>query len=301
MKNPLWLAAAVLASATYPVAAQQAGADASVQAHASAGPASASTSANSNANTASGQEIAANSSSSAGASAQMLPVRGELVKKVDAKTAKAGDPVVLRTTEKMRTADGVEIPKGSRLVGHITEVQAPAKGQAQSHMDIVFDRAELKSGKSMAIRSCVQTIEPPVILLVATTIETSDEFDAPAASMPSAGLPAGRRGGDSGLLGGANGVVAHTTSSLETPSGSFLASTSHIASSATGHAAGTLHTDAGSGAASAGGDGLTAQATGIPGVLLQSQASGAATLVASGKNLHLDSGTQMVVALAAAH
>ena len=48
---------------------------------------------------------------------------GELEGKLDSRTAKVGDRVVLKTTEKVLTADGTVIPRGTRLVGHITQVQ----------------------------------------------------------------------------------------------------------------------------------------------------------------------------------
>ena len=49
---------------------------------------------------------------------------GELDGKLDSKTAKVGDRVVLKTMDKVQTSDGTVIPRGSRLVGHVTEVQA---------------------------------------------------------------------------------------------------------------------------------------------------------------------------------
>ena len=54
----------------------------------------------------------------------MSSVSGELEGKLDSKTAKVGDRVVLKTTEKVQTSDGTVIPRGSRLVGHVTQVQA---------------------------------------------------------------------------------------------------------------------------------------------------------------------------------
>src|ERR1700683_4384369 len=55
---------------------------------------------------------------------EMSPVTGELDGKLDSKTAKVGDRVVLKTLDKVQASDGTVIPRGSRLVGHVTEVQA---------------------------------------------------------------------------------------------------------------------------------------------------------------------------------
>ena len=60
---------------------------------------------------------------SASHSWEMSPVIGELQDKLNSATAKVGDRVVLKTTEKVMTADGTVIPRGTRLLGHITQVQ----------------------------------------------------------------------------------------------------------------------------------------------------------------------------------
>jgi hypothetical protein len=77
----------------------------------------------------------ANASASAAGAAEMRPVNAELVGKLDAKSAKTGDTVVAKTKEKVRTADGTEIPKGARLVGHVTDVQAHGSGHSDSHIE----------------------------------------------------------------------------------------------------------------------------------------------------------------------
>ena len=63
----------------------------------------------------------------------------------------------------MTTADGTAIPKGTRLVGHLTQVQAHSKDSPDSVMAIVFDRAELKGGASLAIYSEIRSLTPPVL------------------------------------------------------------------------------------------------------------------------------------------
>jgi hypothetical protein len=75
---------------------------------------------------------------------EMSSVSGELQNKLDSMTAKVGDGVVLKTTERVYTSDGTVIPRGSRLVGHVIQVQAHDKDHANSQMGIAFDRAELK-------------------------------------------------------------------------------------------------------------------------------------------------------------
>ena len=80
--------------------------------------------------------------------------------KLDSKTAKAGDRVVLRTTDKVQTSDGTVIPRGSRLVGHVTEVQACDATHAIAQMGIAFDHVELKGGQSVAIFTLIRRCIP---------------------------------------------------------------------------------------------------------------------------------------------
>ncbi len=65
------------------------------------------------------------------ANPQLRPITGELVDKLDTKSAKAGDTVVVKTTEQATTANGVEIPKGSKITGPRRRRSAPGPGRRQ--------------------------------------------------------------------------------------------------------------------------------------------------------------------------
>jgi hypothetical protein len=90
---------------------------------------------------------------------EMSPVNGELVSKLDSKTAKAGDSVVVRTKASVKTTDGTEIPKGSKLVGHVIAAQASGAGE-NSQVALQFDHVELKGGQNVAVHSQIQSIAP---------------------------------------------------------------------------------------------------------------------------------------------
>ena len=80
----------------------------------------------------SGTEPASPNSSAASPEApaiEMSPVNGELVSKLDSKTAKTGDSVVVQTKSSVKTADGTEIPKGSKLVGHVLAAKPSGAGE----------------------------------------------------------------------------------------------------------------------------------------------------------------------------
>jgi hypothetical protein len=254
---------------------------------------------------------ASGSASGAGsASAQMTPVSGELAGKLDSKTAKVGDPIMLKTTQAARTADGVIIPKGSRLLGHVTAVQAHGRHSQNSELAMQFDRAELKNGQSIAIRSVVESVSPSRAAIEAAQMSDTDMFasgpGAPRGTAIGGGSIGGARSGG-GLVGGSRGFVGGTGSLAGGAAGSAtggIAQGTRSTTGAVGASAGTGLNVANGGARSIAGSGgsLTAQSTGIPGVMLGGDASGATSgvLSASRRNVHLDSGTQMVLGVSSA-
>ena len=300
MKTAIAIAMALIVLSSIPMHSQQAAASAQQSASATVGSRSVneSSSANLNAN-----RNGVSGSSYAAGNARMSPINGELESSLDAKHARVGQQVIVKTTQKARMADGAVIPKGTRLIGHVTSVQPRESGNAGSSMAIDFDRAELKGGQSMAIHSMIESVSPAANLAAsAMGDEGEDAMMAPAGGGGFArggGLVRTSMSRGSGLVGGATGAVGAAGSGLVSTTDSVGRNTV----SATGRAAGNLSATAGNGLrgtvnGAAGGTGaLAAHATGIPGVMLAGDASGATsgTLSASRKNLHLDSGTQLVL------
>jgi hypothetical protein len=229
------------------------------------------------------------------AGVQMHPVNGELVGKLDSKTAKAGDHVVVKTTEAFRTSEGIVIPKGSRLVGHVTEVQAHGNGYQDSRLGIQFDRAELKSGESFMVQSSIESVAPPANAMAAASMDSSEDVGAMGGGGRT--MATGRAG--NGLLGGASSATA-ATGGVGSSLGRTVGGSAGAAASLTSNAGATVGNGL-NGAANATG-GIAAHATSVPGVMLQADAAGSASgvLSASKKNVHLDSGTQMTLGVAGA-
>ncbi len=88
----------------------------------------------------------------------------ELVKSLDSKKAKEGDEIIARTTSDAHTSDGVRIPRGSSVVGHITECKARSKGDAESAMGIAFDKVVFRDGKDIAVKFVIQAVGPSAAL-----------------------------------------------------------------------------------------------------------------------------------------
>ena len=58
---------------------------------------------------------------------------------VDAKKNKQGDQVTAKTTDNVKSNGQVVIPKGSTLVGHVTQVQARGNAKSESSMGNVLE------------------------------------------------------------------------------------------------------------------------------------------------------------------
>jgi hypothetical protein len=215
----------------------------------------------------------------------MRPVDGKLVNKLDSKTAKTGDDVVVQTESSVKTADGTEIPKGSKVVGHVVAVH-PSAGQ-NSQVVLQFDRAELKDGKSMPIHSEIASVAPA----------NGDSSESAAEPMPGAtSAPAGMPGA-AGNPGGA-GSTATGSPAYGTPGAAATPGATGAASSSP--AAGTIVSRNGN---------IAIRTTSIPGVLLANNAPGqqdprmaraSGFLLGASKDVQLDSGTKITLNVAAA-
>ena len=220
---------------------------------------------------------------SAATTAEMKPVNTELVGKLDSKTAKPGDKVIAKTKEDVKTADGTDIPKGSKLLGEVTAVKPHSKEVQNSEVAVRFDRAELKNGQDLAIRSTVQSIAPPEDQMANNS---PDMMGAPMAG-PAAtgGSMAGSRTGATSVPAAPNGMTPGTavTGSATTTQGSN--NTSAAGKVVSGSGANAIRT------------------TDIPGVFLASNANApiSGTLFAAKSNVHLDGGTRMVLDIADAN
>jgi hypothetical protein len=274
----------------------QAGAQASAQTSVQPGKAQAqgsgSASAASAASTQTGQT---NASLGSGAA-----INAELTAPVDSKKAKPGDPVAARTTEPAKSNGKTVIPKGSKLVGHVTQASARAKGDSESALGIVFDKAILKNGQEVPLNVAIQALASGQSAVAANAgNDMAAAGSAGAYAGGSGRAVGGALGGVTSTAGGAAGTVTNTAASAGNTAGGALNSTAHSAANV-----------AATGQGATGGLNATGQLMsnsrgvfGIEGVNLNSATAGAAqgsVITSAGKNLHLDSGTQMLLVTQAA-
>lgn len=252
--------------------------------------------------------------------AQAASVSAELSKKLDAKDAKVGDEVVAKTTSEASFADGTKLPKGSKLVGHVTDVQAKSHDNHDSHLAFAFDHAVLKDGRELPIQVMTRAIAAPAQGAASTG---SDDMMGAGGGGPRAGGGGGVGPANSagGTVRGATGLAAGATSAT---AGSLNNATSGIDGTTNGALGSTgsstanlgpngtaLNNAAGVNGALSGPDmpvgnlsavtfnTVRATAGASPGGVTGSAGASTATMLTGhGKNVSLDSGSQMSLAVA---
>ncbi len=269
----------------------QAGAQSSGQASVEAGKtqaqASGSTSASTSASAQNGQANASLASGTAFNAALSSPV--------DSKKCKPGDAVAARTTEAVKSEGKTVIPKGSKLVGHVTQASARANGEAESTLGIVFDKAILKNGQEIPLNVAIQALASAQ----SSASDAGSDFDASGgagASAAGSGTAGGRGalGGVTSTAGGAVGTVTNTAANVGGVAGGAVNSTASAAGSIAGASKGAV------GGLNAAGQ-LTSNSQGVFGLnslnlnAAASNATQGTVITSAGKNVHLDSGTRMLL------
>jgi hypothetical protein len=278
------------ATAAQTTASGQAGAStqsrAAVQANNSGAQASGSGSAKSSAS------ATGNAGNNSASVSKDMNINAALASSLDAKRSKPGDVVEARTTEDVKQDGKVVLKKGTRLVGHVTQAQARANGQAQSQLGIMFDRAVMKNGQEMPLNASIQAL---------ATAQSAAAASAGADDMMASGGGMGAMQGSARGVGGLAGGVASTAgATADATTGTVM----NTASSVSSNAGGTLNTATRSTGAVGG---LTSSGRlasnskgvfGLEGLSIDSAASSAtqgSMIVSSTKNVHLDSGTQLLL------
>lgn len=125
---------------------------------------------------------AAKSQSSSGGG--VIPV--ELEKSLDSKKLKQGDEVDAKTLMDLHTGNGVTIPKGTKVVGEVTQATARSKGDSDSSLGMTFSKIEMKNGQSIPLKASLQAIGPPPGSMMAATPDTG--MTPSPASPPNTGM-----------------------------------------------------------------------------------------------------------------
>ncbi|HEY4818751.1 MAG TPA: hypothetical protein VIH67_15080 [Candidatus Acidoferrum sp.] len=241
----------------------------------------------------SGATVSSNTSNSTSANAGQnsatlsggTAVNAALSQPIDAKKNKPGDQVTAKTTEATKSDGKVIIPRGTKLIGHVTECKQRSKEEKESALGIVFDKAVLKNGEEIPLNVTIHALA--AAQAAAASSVGSDDLSAGGGAMSSA------RSSGGGALGGVRstaGAVTNTSANVGGVAGSAVNSTAN----ATGAARGAVGGLNGAGQLTSNSQGVF----GLEGLNLNSAASNStqgSLITSTSKNVHLDSGTQLLL------
>lgn len=199
----------------------------------------------------------------------------QLENSLDARHAKVGDRVALKTTQAVKQNGEVVVPKGARLIGHVTEVQQRTKSNGESRIGVVFDRLQ-KGPLDMPITATIMSITQA--RSQARAGDSSMDSDMMSSSSARSSSSGGNQRGGGGLLGGAGNTVGGVANTTTSTVGNVADSTTNAVGSAVGTTTGTAGT-------------LTGPLRGLQ-ISQSSSASaeGGSTLSLGSGNLRLESG-----------
>ena len=258
-----------------------------------------------------GAQASGGASASSGTSAQAgsnsaslasgTALNAELNSSVDSKKAKAGDQVVAHTTEAVKSEGKTIVPKGTKLVGHITQASAKAKGDSESALAIQFDKAILKNGQEMPLNVAIRALAAG---------QSNASAGSPGPDLDAMGNAGAAAAGGSPMNGGAHATPVGAVASTAGAAAGSVANTASTVDRTAGGAVNAAGSAAGSASGAVGGLNGAGQLTsnsrgvfGLSGLNLVTDASSAAqgsVITSAGKNVHLDSGTKLLLVSQAA-
>ena len=197
--------------------------------------------------------------------AAAAPVSAELTKRIDVKKAKVGDEVDVKTTSNAKLPNGTDLPKGTKLIGKVTDVHAKSNTDKSSHLAFDIDHAVTKDGHELPVRAAVTSVLAP-----AQSVDS--------AMMSGGGAGGGATSGGGGGMSGSSGGSAPAPASSSAPmisSSDQPASTAQVAK----------------------GPQDQVPVANMPGVVLTSAdgMTSAGSLDAANQNFSLDAGTKMTL------
>jgi len=196
---------------------------------------------------------------------------------VDARRSKPGDAVKARTSEDVKAGGMVVIPRGAKLIGHVTEAQPAARAGEQARLGIVFERADLKDGRQVPLHTAFYALAAPA--------------GAPSGRDSSLGGFGGGFGGGSAAVG--NMVSASSTISSDDSSGLGSGGNRHEELKPSPGAIGGLNSSGTLYASSRGVFGLedlSLEPNTVP-------SNGSSVILANARTVHLTAGTRMLLSV----
>jgi hypothetical protein len=108
----------------------------------------------------------------------------ELSKSLDARKSKANDRIEAKTSMDLLMHGQIVIPRNAKILGHVTEAKAHSKDSPNSTVGIAFDRVLMKNGRELPLQAAVQAIARP--LQPALAFSSDDPMSPGSAGIASA-------------------------------------------------------------------------------------------------------------------
>ncbi len=217
----------------------------------------------------------------------------QLENSLDARHAKPGDRVVLKTIQAVKQDGHVIVPRGAQLIGRVTNVQQQTKSNAESSIAVVFDRLRTGSTKIQITASILSIAQARSQSQGANTDVFGSDTMATSSARSSSSVSSSSQRGSGGLLGGVGSTVGGVVNTSTSTVGSLAGSTTNAVDSTVGGT--TSASGSGSGNLTGALRGL--QITQSSDASGQGGAQGGSTVSLTGRNLHLDSGTTFNLAV----
>jgi hypothetical protein len=211
-------------------------------------------------------------------------VSAQLENTLDVRRVKPGDRVVMKTLQPIKQNGQTIVPKGSRLIGHVTDVAQRSRSNGESHLGVALDRLQ-RGSTNIPITGSIMSITQASTRASASNDDLFGDtmVSSSSSARSSSSASTSRGGGGGGLLGGvgntvggvtntASNVVGSTTSTVGSSVGNTVNTTTGVVRGTTGATGNTL-------------GGVQISPSG------SASAQGGSTLSLSGSNLRLDSGT----------
>ncbi len=198
-----------------------------------------------------------------------------LTEGLDTRKTKAGDSVIAEAAEDVSYQRCMIFPKGTQIVGHVVRATSAGRGRAGSAIFVQFDKAILKDGQEVILNAGIQALAISAVAPMPSEA-SKNENSAPQAVPVEDGSGGSAQGSDAQVV---STLYQTPHSTLRTPLAAPLASEGEFTS-----------------------DGLFSPeskgAFGRPDLKVYtptSQGSHGTVLVSSKKNMHLDSGTRLLL------
>ncbi|MFT4114827.1 hypothetical protein [Silvibacterium sp.] len=130
-----------------------------------------------------------------------------LTRSLNTKSAAPGQIVTVELTSSVHTSQGVDLPRGTKLLGKVESVSA-AKDQGPSKLVLTFNQAQLKGGKTVQVKATLVSLSSgDQADEIPEAVSTSGVFDEVASGIGDTTMHSEVKADNSGTLSSQRGDI----------------------------------------------------------------------------------------------